>query len=252
MKITEINKKILIAVPVVLIAAGGVGFYLIKNHTTQASNQSSQTNDTTNNSQNSFGGRGSMRNFATVRGEVSSIDGKNAVVEAQNNQGQRIVTLSDTTTVTKSVDATKDEVLTVDNQITINGKKGDDGSVSADIIQLMMPRNNQRMQDQNGDTPQVTRQRPSGTPQMRFGGQGQNSFLDPNTFIGKIKSVDGSKVTITSLNNSDLVINISDDTKFKKQVVGTIADIVTGSKVTVIGNSNTSCSINARNVVISN
>lgn len=63
----------------------------------------------------------------------------------------------------------------------------------------------------------------------RFGGRGPGEF-------GTVKSIDGNKITITSMaTNTDVVIQASDTTTVTKEITGTVADITIGETITAIG-----------------
>ncbi len=87
------------------------------------------------------GFRGGPMNSGFVTGEILSDDGKTLTVKMRDG-GSKIVFLSDTTEVSKFVSGTATD-LEVGKSVTIVGKTNDDGSVTAQSVQLrpapMMP-----------------------------------------------------------------------------------------------------------------
>jgi hypothetical protein len=236
----KLNKKIIIiaaitVVIVLIIASVGIYLFIQNQNKSVTQNQPGQFNQS----------RVNGANFTNVRGKVSSISGKTAVIDAQNNQGQRIVILSDSTNITKTVDTNRDEVLKVSQNIIITGDKQDDGSINAKNINMFRTGNN----DGNSNRPNFQRGTGSGTTMFRqdFGGQG---VMNSTTFIGSIESIDGDKVKIKTFLGDELTINIQTDTTFKKQDTGTLDDLKQDSNVNVIGNTDSSGTITARNIMI--
>jgi len=69
-----------------------------------------------------------------VAGQILANDGKTLTVK-MNDGGSKIVFLSDTTEVSKFVAGTPTD-LTVGENVMVNGKTNDDGSVTATMVQL--------------------------------------------------------------------------------------------------------------------
>jgi hypothetical protein len=82
------------------------------------------------NRQGNFGGMG----IRPIMGEVISIDGNTLTVKSMNGSS-KIVLLADTTKVTKSETGAKEDIKT-GIQVAIFGKVNQDGSVTADSVQL--------------------------------------------------------------------------------------------------------------------
>jgi len=72
--------------------------------------------------------------FRPVNGEIISADEKSITVKLQDGSS-KIVILSDTTTISKSADATKAD-LKVGEKVAVFGTENSDGSVTAQNIQL--------------------------------------------------------------------------------------------------------------------
>ncbi|NTU98831.1 hypothetical protein HGA64_02390 [Candidatus Falkowbacteria bacterium] len=79
-------------------------------------------------------GQGRGANGGIVNGEVIKQDSNSITVKLRDG-GSKTVYLSDTTTVSKSVDGSKKDVQTGSNVMVI-GKASSDGSVIADSVQI--------------------------------------------------------------------------------------------------------------------
>ena len=172
----------------------------------------------------------------------SSITDKTVVVDT-TSQGERVLLVSDTSNITKSVDSTKDEVLVKGNNVVIQGDRND-STIQATSISLQMSNPN----------------RPSGTPGANNGnrrgggnfggGQGGQNPLGVNNFIGTIDNINADNFTIKTFNNTTYTVKISDSVKYKKTEKGSVSDIKQGSAIIAFGNSDTSGSVTARNISI--
>jgi len=130
------NKKIIIAVVATLIIAGGAGFY-----GGMLYGQSSSANSRADfNRQGGFAagmgqrGNGAPQNGGFSGGEIIKKD-NNSITVKLNNGSSQIVLFSDTTKVTKSAEGSAVDLI-VGKQVTITGSKNQDGSLTAQSIQI--------------------------------------------------------------------------------------------------------------------
>ena len=78
------------------------------------------------------GGRGAGANF--TNGEIISLDDKSVTVKLPDS-GSRIIFFSDSTKITKSTEGTVED-LKVGETVLASGTANDDGSITAETIQL--------------------------------------------------------------------------------------------------------------------
>ena len=82
-----------------------------------------------------IGNKGMSRGgVGVISGEILSKDAQSITVKLRDG-GSKIIFISDKTTVSKSVDGTKDDLI-VGKQITVNGASNPDGSVNAESLQI--------------------------------------------------------------------------------------------------------------------
>jgi hypothetical protein len=95
------------------------------------------------------GGRGGAANFTS--GEIISRDDKSVTIKLPNG-GSKIIFFSDSTKITKSTEGTAID-LTVGETIVANGVANQDGSITAETIQLRPAMPTPENVDTNAPTP---------------------------------------------------------------------------------------------------
>ncbi len=86
---------------------------------------------------------------------------------------------------------------------------------------------------------------PGGTP----GAAGQGNFNPANFANGTVKSISGNTIQLSTAQNV-LTVTISDQTQIRKQVTGTTADITTGERITIQGQTNSDGTMTAQTIQI--
>lgn len=79
-------------------------------------------------------------------------------------------------------------------------------------------------------------------------GQARGAF-GGGTF-GQIKSINGNTLTVTTAQNTDVTVTLSNTTRIEKTSSGTAADLQTGEQVTVAGQRDSNGNITAVQVTI--
>ena len=133
------NKKIVSSVVVCLVIAG-VSFWGGMTY----GNSKSSSNQLSNRTQNGFGQNGSTRVGGGMRGgingggfvsgEILNKDNISITVK-ENNGGSKIVLISPSVKIEKTVDGTSSDLI-VGKTVTIIGTTNTDGSISASSVQL--------------------------------------------------------------------------------------------------------------------
>lgn len=123
------NKQYIITI-ILIILVGGGGFFAGMKY-----QESKRPQGRFGNFQQGQGGQLQQRQgFRPVNGEIISTDDKSITVKLQDGSS-KIVLLTDTTTVSKSADATKAD-LKVGEKVAAFGTENSDGSVTGQNIQL--------------------------------------------------------------------------------------------------------------------
>jgi hypothetical protein len=141
-------KKIYIAIIVVIVAAagffGGMEYQKRKTPTQMFTNAGQRG---ANGQRGQFIQRGNMQGVRPVSGEIISQD-ENSITVKSEDGSSKIVILSETTTINKASQGTKEDLKTGE-KVAIFGKENSDGSVTAQNVQL----NPQQRMIFNGPTP---------------------------------------------------------------------------------------------------
>ena len=247
------NRKIIygvIALLVILAIAIGGYFYWKnqQNNTTNNSSNSTQNANTNNNAR-----RGNFANLVITKGKVSSISGKTVVIDSSDGTGQKIVQLSDTSTVLKLDSKDKASVLTPEQNILLIGStSGSTFIVDSAIIPTNLNPNGQNNNSGNGGTnPNPNRTRNGGTAGnagSSFGGAGAN---DGTMLRGKVVSSTDTEIVIqtSGQNGKQVTANYSSSTQFGTQATGVISDLKEGQLVQIVG-QNSGATITATNIAI--
>ncbi len=131
------DKKIIIKIIIAAIIAGGAGFYGGMLYG-QSTNANSRTNLNRQGAGFAVGmgqrGGGAQPNGGFSGGEIIKKDSSSITVKLTNGSSQ-IILFSDATKVTKSAEGSAADLI-VGEQVTITGSKNQDGSITAQSIQL--------------------------------------------------------------------------------------------------------------------
>ena len=123
-------KKLLIIIIVVLIIVGIGAFYSGMKYSQSKTPQNFRNQMAAAGTE--FRGDRAGANFAS--GEIISKDGKSITIKVQDG-GSKIVFFSDSTEISKTIEGSADD-LEVGKTVIINGKANQDGSLTAQSIQL--------------------------------------------------------------------------------------------------------------------
>jgi flagellar basal body-associated protein FliL len=224
---------------ILVVALTGGGYYYYT--TTQKVTNAPQA--ATSNARGNRGGNNA--NATQTSGKISSINNKQLVIDDTNNN-QVLVTVADSTRITKSTAANLSDVLAVNNFVTVQTNQ-DGSTVTALTVNL------QPAPTQNGGT---NGQQPGQGGRNFNGGSnpggnnGQNPNRGPqNRIIGQITSIDGKTVKVKGFNNNESSFTVTDSTKYTKTDPAAITDLATGQNVQI--NSTLSGGINnARSISI--
>ena len=131
------NKKMIIAVVITLVIVGGAGFYggMLYGQSTGANSRAGLNRQGAGFAMGA-GQRGgsAQQNGGFSGGEIIKKDDTSITVKLSNGSSQ-IILFSDATKITKSVEGSVGD-LTIGGQVTISGSKNQDGSITAQSIQI--------------------------------------------------------------------------------------------------------------------
>ena len=128
-------KKILPIIIALVVVGGGAFYGGMKYAQSKGSNSARQTRFQQFGVGGGAGGqRGTQAGGGFATGEILSKDDKSVTIKLPNG-GSQIVFYSDTTEVSKFVNGTPSD-LEIGKTVTINGKANQDGSITAQSIQL--------------------------------------------------------------------------------------------------------------------
>lgn len=88
----------------------------------------------------------------------------------------------------------------------------------------------------------ITNFNPNGVNGAATGTNGQAQAFGGGTF-GTVKSIDGNTLTLTTAQNTEVKVTLSDTTRIEKTTAGTTADLQAGQQVTVSGQRDSSGNI---------
>ncbi len=146
-------KKLIMVVAIVAVVVGGGSFYGGMKYAQRGSQRGNFANLTPEQRQQFMAnagagfrggtgqGRGGMNGGFTI-GEILSKDGKSITIKMPDG-GSKIVFYSDSTEVTKFTDGSSDD-LVIGKTVSVSGSSNQDGSVTAQTIQLRSTANTQR------------------------------------------------------------------------------------------------------------
>ena len=127
------NKKNLLLTSVTLIIIGAISFYGgIKYSESKKPQNSFQRDPAKFQGMRQGGGNKVAGGF--VSGEIIKKDDKSVTLKLSDG-GSKIIYFSDATSVSKSVDGTKDD-MEIGKNVMVNGSTGQDGSIVAQSVQI--------------------------------------------------------------------------------------------------------------------
>ena len=107
------------------------------------------------------------------------------------------------------------------------------------------------MKYQESKTPEFAKNLPENFEQMRGGQMGHISNNDSTTTVrGEIISMDDSSVTVKLSDDSSKIVIFSDSTSINVSEEGSAENLIEGTEVMVIGQTNSDGSVTASNIQI--
>ena len=167
-----------------------------------------------------------------VFGTIETISDKSLVIS--NQSGSTRVDTADDTKIIISEAVTADQIK-VGDAIVASGQKGEDGSITADSVDVGSTDATGIFQSMRSD------QRPAGTA-LRSGSTGSDSAASTpgsapqgrERVAGTVDAVSGKELTVKTDGGSTKVI-LTDQTAIRGTKMGTISDLKAGATVTVVG-----------------
>ncbi len=210
---------------VVVIVCAGIAYFSYNNKAQSDQSLTSKSPSRSHGSRN----LSDMVNIVTIRGKITSVSDKLIIVDSADNHLEKIVQISNSTSIIRSVKANQNDIHT--KSTVLIGCKRENNSVTAESISLV----NSTQANPNSDNYQKSNKpMPEGRDMYR----------------GIVDRIDTDKITITSLNQSKYTVTISKNTKFEKQESGEFSDIQNGKSIKAIGTIDSSGSIMAQNLTL--
>jgi hypothetical protein len=228
------KKKIIIISSVLAVLAIGfaVWYFVI--------NKPQTTTTNTNNNGFNQGNRA----FSLIEGTIADITDNTIIVTQSNGSGQKIVKVTSRTQILDTISVDKDDVLKVGNTITARGTDGTDTYMATEVTKSDL------LQDSNQVRPTFGQGSGPNGSGNRSGRQDQSGNSRPTGFnvaiIGKITNIDGNLVTISTIQNTTKVIDIS-KAVFRKTKLIALTNLQISDKISVNGND-LSAGIEARTI----
>jgi hypothetical protein len=187
-------------------------------------------------------------------GTLDSINGNTLMLtDAQGNQVT--INIDDTTTIQKTVTGTIADLQQGDF-LTVTGEADASGNIAATTISLRsggqgLPTGTPQTTPTPTGTPGAI-STPSRTPGMDSSGNftGFSNGDAGRGTMGTLTNVNGNTLILTTMQNTQVTVTISDTTTIQKTIDGTAADLTTGESLVVMGSQNTDGSITARSISI--
>jgi len=240
-KLIVIISIILLLIVLIVLIVGILIF--MKNKNDNIVNTADNNTSTTNGS----GGGQNRVKLSSVKGKIFNITDNTLIIDTDTNEGQKIVILSDTSTITKNTEANISDLAVAQNVLISGDLK--DTTISAKSITIV-PARNRRSSSSSSDQSSNGQSQQNSIPGQGGNGGGFQNLFDKNTFNGKILTISDKQIVIQSFNNTQYNVNFQTSTLFKKQISGTKDDIKKDINILIIGKADSSGTVTARNISI--
>ena len=175
-------------------------------------------------------------------GTITSINGN--TLSITNLQGNQVtVNVGDNTAIDKTVAGSLAD-LQPGVFLTVAGAPDTNGNITATSIMI---------RTQGFSTPPPGATFAPGTRTTRPGNGTGSGFPNGGAgrgTLGTLKSVNGNTLTLTTMQGSDVTVDVNDSTSIQKTIAGTISDLQQGESVTVMGTQDASGNITANVISI--